>query len=368
MRLKIWNLFVVAACIIVLGTHDVDSLFDNICTSTGVDSIASLKNIRNDGISLEIRDFDPTGYIIFKVDAGDEQIINIALWGEVMMAKGELHVGTLEPIVGHAYVHGCDGYPQSTITNYYEFENKSQITYEWIAPNTTTISKKDTQNQSKRGLSHKQSHKCSTPNHHHHHHGKGCKECKECSLKHHKHCISDHDHKKHNHHNHKKHNHNNHKHNHHKHKKHNHHNHHGHKTHHKSHDTGRKKASKQTGDKSRHEVTQSKSDTNTSLPYSVEDSGVNPSNFSGSLPSTPFYFKGIAIFASNPTQAIVFSSDTMYINGNIPVDYDSSDFDTPNNDNNPVSSSAASFNNFKIFDINLALLVLLTGFSSIILF
>ncbi|RIB29170.1 hypothetical protein C2G38_2136978 [Gigaspora rosea] len=123
MRLKIWKLFFVVACVIILGTQDVISMVDDICTSTGVDSISSLTNTINEGISIEILDFNETGYVIFKVDVANEQnITNIVLWGETIIAQSEQHVeqhvGTFAPIVDHAYVYGCNGYPESTITNF----------------------------------------------------------------------------------------------------------------------------------------------------------------------------------------------------------------------------------------------------------
>ncbi|CAG8462033.1 8839_t:CDS:2 [Gigaspora margarita] len=253
---------------------------------TGADSISTFANTIkiNEGISIEILDFNATGYIIFKVDAADEQnITNIVLWGETIIAQSEQHVGSFAPIVDHAYVYGCNGYPNSTITNYDKPVNN---------------------------------------------------------------------HKKHNHHSHKKHNHHRHKKPIHHNKEHNHHN-----------DDCTKNLN--DGHKNRTEPESNNNNNknvSTPFPNNQANEHINSSNYS-SLPLTSFQFKGVAMLANNPNKIIVFSSDTMYIRGNIPF-FDSS----LNNDTLPSyssysspASSSASFNHFKSFGINLALLVLLVG-------
>ncbi|CAG8531751.1 6737_t:CDS:2, partial [Scutellospora calospora] len=290
MGLKLWKIFLVVLCTIVLGTLGVNSMFSEICTSTGTDSISLLdkKNISNEGIKVEIIDFNSTG-IVFKVDAQNDQITRIVLWVELTSTQQEQHIGSFTPIPHHAYIKGCYGDPNSTITDFNGFKNTSQIIYQWSAPPGTTVEEDQSQLSSN-----------PTQKRHNNHNNKGY------SLKLHKqrkHCISNRHEKSHHH------------------KKYNH----------------KKYKKTRNGNCKKYKKPNSKSHRKFPVSHIENNNTSSPSSFTNDF--NTFQIKGSAIVASNPNMYIIFASNMMQIDGKIPPFNNSLNTSSSDkNDNNYVSS------------------------------
>ncbi|CAG8687533.1 17473_t:CDS:2, partial [Acaulospora morrowiae] len=96
-------------------------------------------NLSYTGVSMKILKINPSGSLNIQVSS-KKKIKDIVLWAEYRgKSEKEQHIGTFRSIVGHAYLEGCDGPYNSTITNYKDLDNTSQIIYEWDPPPGTKV-------------------------------------------------------------------------------------------------------------------------------------------------------------------------------------------------------------------------------------
>ncbi|CAG8782475.1 16076_t:CDS:2, partial [Racocetra persica] len=354
----------------------------------GINSISTHPNKNYDGINLSIVNLDSAGNVTLKVSAPNDRITKIVLWAEIMINETEQHIGSFLPIVGHAFFSGCDGKPKSTITDYDDFKISSNIVYVWSAPQGTTIYMNDPRVQSKRELPKRSQRFIENNNYHHrkgyslthnkhrtseqheeycrhHHNERSChskldkhrileKYCRHHPDKHNCHKMLD-----------------------------------KHRTlekycrHHPDKHSCHKMLDKhRTLEKyCRHHHDKHKCHNELDKHRIIEKYcrhhpdehkcrklENHQSDGSSSTPKVvAFYFKGAAFLESNPVNVTVFSSDIMFISGDIPP-YNNSSNEISNSgienieDNSSISSSASSFISFKSFGLNLALLLLLVGF------
>lgn len=137
--MKHWNTLVATiVTVVIFGgmmVANIDGLVYNVCTSDGPHGINSLKppNISYTGVSIKVLSINPSGSLNVQVSS-DKKIKDVILWAEFRENSKERHIGAFMPVIGHAYIDGCSGLTNATITNYGDFTNTSQVVYEWEPP------------------------------------------------------------------------------------------------------------------------------------------------------------------------------------------------------------------------------------------
>ena len=93
-----------------------------------LDTVGKLNGVIKTGVKVDVQESEwvPGSKISVKVDVEEgKSIRNIVIWAEsVDSEQPGMHIGSWSPISAHAYVDGCNGPANTTVTNAVDLNGK----------------------------------------------------------------------------------------------------------------------------------------------------------------------------------------------------------------------------------------------------